>query len=156
MSLDLGDKRIGVALSDPFNTYALPLETYHRQNLKKDLEYVLKVATEKRVTTIVCGLPVNFDGSESIQTTRAQYFIDRLKEQTQIPVVTADERCTTIEAHRTLIEEDYSRAKRKQFVDALAATYILEGYLRGKNQQRAREQLVNEDNSFDEEQPCRR
>ena len=108
MSLDLGDKRIGVAVSDPFNTYALPLETYHRQNLKKDLEYVLAVAKEKRITTIVCGLPVNFDGTESVQTGRAQYFIDRLREQTTIPVVTADERCTTMEAHRTLIEEDYS------------------------------------------------
>ena len=150
MSLDLGDKRIGVAVSDPFNTYALPLETYHRQNLKKDLDYVLAVAKEKRITTIVCGLPVNFDGTESVQTGRAQYFIDRLREQTSIPVVTADERCTTMEAHRTLIEEDYSRAKRKQYVDALAATYILEGYLRGKNQQRAREELLASDNDEEE------
>ena len=65
-------------------------------------------------------------------------------------MVTADERCTTMEAHRTLIEEDYSRAKRKQYVDALAATYILEGYLRGKNQQRAREELLASDNDEEE------
>ncbi len=134
MSFDLGDKRIGIAVSDPFNTYALPVETYHRKNLKSDIEYLLALAKTKSVTTIVCGLPVNFDGSQSIQTTRAQYFIDKLRESTTIPVVTADERCTTIEAHRTLIEEDYSRQKRKQFVDALAATYILEGFLRGRNQ----------------------
>lgn len=133
MALDLGEKRIGVAVSDPFNTYALPLSTYHRKNLKTDLAYIIELAKEKRITTIVCGLPVNFDGSESLQTTRAQYFIDRLKENTDIPVVTADERCTTIEAHRTLIEEDYSRQKRKEYVDTLAATYILDGFLRGKN-----------------------
>ena len=134
MSLDLGDKRIGIAVSDPFNSYALPLHTYQRKNLKTDLQYVLDIAKQKGITAIVCGLPVNFDGSESIQTQRAQYFIDRLKEATPMPIYTADERCTTIEAHRTLIEEDYSREKRKKYVDALAATYILEGFLRGKNQ----------------------
>ena len=134
MSLDLGDKRIGIAVSDPFNSYALPLHTYQRKNLKTDLQYVLDIAKQKGITAIVCGLPVNFDGSESVQTQRAQYFIDRLKEATSMPIYTADERCTTIEAHRTLIEEDYSREKRKKYVDALAATYILEGFLRGKNQ----------------------
>ena len=134
MAFDLGDKRIGIAVSDPFNSYALPVETYHRKNLKTDIAYLLQIAKTKGITTIVCGLPLNFDGSESIQTQRAQYFIDRLRESTDLPVFTADERCTTIEAHRTLIEEDYSRQKRKQFVDALAATYILEGFLRGRNQ----------------------
>ncbi|MCQ2399003.1 MAG: Holliday junction resolvase RuvX [Clostridia bacterium] len=129
LCLDIGDKRIGVAVSDPFNTYALPLETYHRKNLKTDLAFIVALVKEKGITTVVCGLPVNFDGTESVQTSRAQYFIDRLRETVTVPVVTADERCTTIEAHRTLIEEDYSREKRKKYVDTLAATYILDGYL---------------------------
>ena len=80
------------------------------------------------------GLPLNFDGTNAKQTEYTQYFIDRLKENIPISIETADERLTTVEAHKTLIEQDYSREKRKQFVDALAATYILEGYLRKQQQ----------------------
>jgi putative Holliday junction resolvase len=136
MAFDLGEKRIGIAVSDPFNTYALPVETYHRKNLKTDIDALLKIIKEKRITAIVCGLPVNFDGTDSIQTQRAKYFIDRLKEATDIPVYTADERCTTMQAHEVLIEEDYSREKRKKYVDTLAATFILDGFLSSlKNKQ---------------------
>ncbi len=133
MALDIGEKRIGIAVSDPFNSYALPVQTYHRKNLKCDIAYIVNIVKEKRVTELVCGLPLNLDGTKSQQTDYTQYFIDRLKENLAIPVTTADERCTTVEAHRVLIEEDYSRQKRKQFVDALAATYILEGFLRNKS-----------------------
>ena len=98
LCLDIGDKRIGLAVSDPFNGYALPLQTYARKNLKTDLAFMSALAKEKSATAFVCGLPVNFDGTPSIQTERAKFFIERLKDATGIPVYAVDERCTTCEA----------------------------------------------------------
>ena len=133
MCLDIGDKRIGIAVSDPFNTYSLPVETYHRKNLKTDLEKILWYIKEKCATALVCGLPVNFDGTPSIQTQKANFFIERIKERVQIEVFTVDERCTTCEAEETLIEQGKSREERKKFVDSLAAASILQGFLNDKN-----------------------
>ena len=133
LCIDIGDKRIGVAVSDPFNTYALPVTTYHRQNLKKDLEGIEKFVKERSATAIVCGLPVNFDGTPSIQTQKASYFIDRLRERLNVSIITVDERCTTCEAEEVLIEQGKSREERKSVVDALAACNILQGFLNEKN-----------------------
>ena len=129
LSLDIGDKRIGVAVSDPFNSYALPVKTIFRKNLKTDLDEVCRIIKEKFVTKIVCGVPVNFDGTPSVQTEKAKFFIERLKEKTGLEVFEADERCTTLEAHETLIEQGFDRKERKNFVDSLAATTILESFL---------------------------
>ncbi len=133
LCLDIGDKRIGVAVSDPFNTYALPVETYNRKNLKTDLEHIAFLVKEKGISALVCGLPVNFDGTDSIQTTRAKFFIDKLSELLKIEIFSVDERCTSIEAEETLISQGKSREERKQFVDSLAATSILQGFLNDKN-----------------------
>ena len=129
VAFDIGDKRIGVAISDPFNTYALPSSTYFRKGFKEDIAALIKIALEKGATVIVCGLPVNFDGTEAVQTVRTQKFIDGLKEAAAIPVVCQDERFTTKMAHETLISEGMRREKRKNYVDALAAANILDGYL---------------------------
>lgn len=129
LSLDIGDKRIGVAVSDPFNSYALPVKTIFRKNLKTDLEEVCKIVKEKFVTSIVCGVPVNFDGTPSVQTQKAKFFIEKLKEKTGLEIIEADERCTTIDAHETLIEQGFSREERKNYVDSIAATTILDGFL---------------------------
>jgi putative Holliday junction resolvase len=129
LCLDIGDKRIGVAVSDPFNSYALPVETYHRKNLKTDLEKIVGYIKQKGATTLVCGLPVNFDGTPSIQTNKAKFFIDRLIEIVPVKVVTVDERCSTVEAEEILIEQNKSREERKSVIDSLAATTILNGYL---------------------------
>ena len=129
VALDIGDKRIGVAVSDPFNTYALPSSTYFRKGFSEDLEAVLSIAKEKGATKIICGLPVNFDGTEAVQTVKTRKFIEALKERTSIPVECCDERFTTQMAHETLISEGMRREKRKNFVDALAAANILDGYL---------------------------
>lgn len=133
LCLDIGDKRIGVAVSDPFNSYALPVETYHRKNLKTDLAKILAYVKDKGATALVCGLPVNFDGTPSIQTQRAMFFIDKLKEQASVEVFTVDERCSTVEAEEKLIEQGFSRQERKQYVDSLAATTILQGFLNDRN-----------------------
>lgn len=133
LCLDIGDKRIGVAVSDPFNTYALPVETYHRKNLRTDLAKIAEYVKVKGATDVVCGLPVNFDGTPSLQTRKAEFFIDRLKETVAAQVIAVDERCSTCEAEEVLIEQGKSRSERKQFVDALAACEILQGFLNEKN-----------------------
>lgn len=129
VAFDIGDKRIGVAISDPFNTYALPSHTYHRTGFQADISALVAIAKEKCATCIVCGLPVNFDGSEALQTEKTQRFINALKQATTIPVVCEDERFTTMMAHEVLISEGMRREKRKNYVDALAAANILDGYL---------------------------
>ncbi|MBR1867424.1 MAG: Holliday junction resolvase RuvX [Clostridia bacterium] len=137
IAFDIGDKRIGIAVSSLVGDLAMPLETYFRKNIRSDIEYLVKIAEEKGADTIVCGLPVNFDGSESVQTVKTREFIDKLAEKTNIPIVTTDERFTTLEARRLLIEADMGRDKRKQVIDKVAASYILEGYMnRSKSNER--------------------
>ena len=133
MCLDIGDKRIGVAVSDPFNSYALPVETYVRKNLRTDLEKMRFYVKDKCITAIVCGLPVNFDGTPSVQTQKALVFIEKLKETLGLEVYSVDERCSTCEAEETLISQGKSRQERKQVVDSLAAATILQGFLNDKN-----------------------
>ena len=120
-------------MSDPFNTYALPSFTYFRKGFSEDVDAVANIAAEKGATLIVCGLPVNFDGTEAVQTEKTRVFIERLKAKTAIPVVCEDERFTTQMAHETLISEGMRREKRKNYVDSLAAANILDGYLRRIN-----------------------
>lgn len=129
VAFDVGDKRIGVAVSDPFNTYALPSETYVRKGFKVDVEALVNIALQKGATKIICGMPVNFDGTESEQTIKTRRFTDALAAATDIPVICEDERFTTQMAHETLISEGMRREKRKSYVDALAAANILDGYL---------------------------
>ncbi len=129
VAFDIGDKRIGVAISDPFNSYALPSETYVRKGFLKDLQALANIVREKGATTVICGLPVNFDGSESEQTVKTRRFIEELKKVVSVPIICEDERFTTKMAHETLIEEGYSRERRKSYVDALAAANILDGFL---------------------------
>ena len=133
MCLDIGDKRIGIAVSDPFNSYSLPVETYARKNLRTDLEKVKNCVNEKCATALVCGLPVNFDGTPSVQTKKAEFFIEKLKELLGIEIFVVDERCTTCEAEDILIEQGKSREERKKFVDSLAAASILQGFLNDRN-----------------------
>ena len=129
VAFDIGDKRIGVAISDPFNTYALPSETYFRKGFKEDVAAIAKIARDKGATKIICGLPVNFDGSPALQTGKTERFIEALKEATTIEIICEDERFTTLMAHETLISEGMRREKRKNYVDALAAANILDSFL---------------------------
>lgn len=131
--MDIGDKRIGIAVSDPFNSYALPVKTYARKNLAQDLAAMRAVADEKLATAFLCGLPVNFDGTRSAQTEKAEFFIKKLEEASGLKVYVTDERCSTCAAEDVLIEQGKNRAERKQVVDALAAAEILQGFLNEKN-----------------------
>ena len=118
IAFDIGDKRVGVAYTDPLGIMALPSVTYWRKGFETDLQNLVKIAEEQNAETIVCGLPLNFDGSESEQTQKTREFIERF---------------STLQARRLLIEADMRREKRKNVIDSVAASYILEDYLR-KNQ----------------------
>ena len=144
IAFDIGNKRIGVAISDPFNEYAMPCETYFRtKNFDGDVAAVAKIAAEKGVGVIVCGMPVNFDGTESVQTEKTRRFIDALKEKTALPVVMEDERFTTMQARDTQIAGGVKRGDRKKSIDSIAAAFILEGYLAAeKKRAKAEEEKV--------------
>ncbi|MCD7729317.1 MAG: Holliday junction resolvase RuvX [Clostridia bacterium] len=129
IAFDIGDKRIGVAVSDPFNSYALPSHTYFRKGLNTDIAALVAIAKEKGATAIVCGLPLNSDGSESQQTEKTRFFIDRLEQATELPVYTADERYTSAVAHEELYASGKNSRQHKNYVDALAAASILDGFL---------------------------
>ncbi len=134
IAFDIGDKRIGIAASDPFNTFALPGETYFRtKDADADAAALAEIAKEKGAGRIVCGLPLNFDGSESLQTEKTRRFVERLRQKTQIEIVFEDERFTTMEAERVLISGGVRREDRKKTIDSIAASYILEGYLERMN-----------------------
>lgn len=144
MCLDIGDKRIGIAVSDPFCSYSLPVKTYFRKNLKTDIEEILSIIKEKAATAIVCGLPVNFDGTPSVQTEKAQFFIEKLKERTSLKVYSVDERCSTIEAEETLIYQGKTRKERKSVIDSLAAATILQGFLNDLIKQQKKENTMSD------------
>ena len=129
MGLDVGDKRLGIALSDLLMLTAQGKETYQRRELQADLDYLAQTAKENNVVKFVCGLPKNMNGTLGEQAEKTQEFADALSEHTGIPVEFFDERLTSASAHKTLLEADMSRKKRKQVVDKLAAVYILQGYM---------------------------
>ena len=130
IAFDIGDKRIGVAVSDPFNEYAIPAETYFRtRNFRVDVEAIAKIAKDRGAGVIVCGMPVNFDGTESVQTEKTRRFVEALREASELPVELEDERFTTMQAREVQIIGGVKREKRKQTIDYIAASYILEGYL---------------------------
>lgn len=126
--LDVGEKRIGVAVSDDLGWTAQGVETIHTRGAEKDRARVCELMQQYDTDVIVSGLPKNLDGSEGFQAQRVKDFIAPLREM-GYRIIFQDERMTTMSAHRTLLEADVSRAKRKQVVDKLAATYILQSFL---------------------------
>ncbi|HBU12543.1 MAG TPA: Holliday junction resolvase RuvX [Clostridiales bacterium] len=129
IGLDIGDKRIGIALSDLLMLTAQGMETYQRSEEGKDIQYLAAYMKSHDVGRIVCGLPKNMNGSIGEQAEKVQVFAEQLKEHTGLPLLYWDERLTTKSAHQTLLEADMSRKKRKAVVDKIAAVYILQGYM---------------------------
>jgi len=129
LGLDLGDKTIGLALSDVERRLASPLDTIRRVKFSADAAALLARAKEFEICALVVGLPLNMDGSHGprVQTTRA--FMRNLSKLTPLPHVYWDERLSTAAVTRELIAQDVSRAKRAQVVDRMAAAYILQGAL---------------------------
>ena len=129
LGLDIGDRRIGVALSDSLRIMAGALTVVERVTDDAALKQIIDLARENEVERIVVGMPRSLDGSLGKQAQAVQAFVDLLKERTDIPVVTWDERLSTVAAERTMLETGMKRDKRKKHRDSLAAAIILQGYL---------------------------
>ena len=129
MGLDIGDKTIGVAVSDIMGITAQGVKTIRRESKKKDIEELKNIIKERQVNKIVSGLPKNMNGTIGESGERVIALAEVIKEKTGLPIEMWDERLTTVAAHRAMLEADLSRNKRKKIVDKIAATYILQGYL---------------------------
>lgn len=129
MGIDYGDARTGVALSDLLCSLVGSTTVVPSRNREKAVVDIVRIAKENQVGTIVVGLPRNMDGSEGPRAELCREFAQILGEATGLPIVMWDERRTTVEAHNILSQHNYHGQKRKNTVDAVAASLILEGYL---------------------------
>jgi putative Holliday junction resolvase len=129
MALDVGSKRIGVAVADPTGTFALPVTVIERTNLKADLQRIVDLAREYNADEMVVGDPVTLAGERGLAAEKIDRFVEQLERVYAGAVYRMDERLTTAQATKALIGADVSRSKRKTVVDKLAAALILETYL---------------------------
>lgn len=129
MGLDLGEKTIGIAVSDPRRSVATPVETLRRRKFGLDAAGLLAVADARGVVGVVLGLPLNMDGSEGPRCQSTRAFARNLSGLTDLPIGFWDERLSTVAAERALLEADTSRRRRAQVIDHVAAGYILQGFL---------------------------
>ena len=129
MALDYGEVRIGIAFSDLLNIIANGYETYTRRGEEDDIKYLCSLAKEREVDTIVLGLPVNMNGSEGERAQATRAFGQKLADASGLTIKYFDERLTSASAERLLIEADMRREKRKQVIDKVSATIILQNYL---------------------------
>lgn len=149
LGLDIGDRRIGIAAADALGLTAQGLPTLERKSLAYDLDYLEKIIQQRQVHTLVVGMPRNMDGSFGPQSEKVKAFIQSLMDHHKkhgaatsetlqnaeapnnppLSVIYWDERLTTVAAHRSMLEGDLSRRKRKESVDRISAVLILQGYL---------------------------
>lgn len=131
VALDVGDVRIGVAVSDMLGITANPRETYVRKkdDINTDIAYFCEYAKKEDADAFVLGLPKNMDGTEGDRAAVTRQFGDMLEQASGLDVLYQDERLTTVSAERMLIDADVRRDKRKKVIDKVAATIILQSYL---------------------------
>lgn len=131
MALDVGEKTVGIAVSDELGICASPRETLRRDGT--ELDRLQKLVTSEEIGEIVVGLPISLNGTLGPMAQKVMEFVGQLRERVTIPVETWDERLTTAEAEKMLIATDTRRAKRRQVIDQIAASLILQNYLRRKD-----------------------
>ncbi|MDD5424302.1 MAG: Holliday junction resolvase RuvX [Candidatus Omnitrophica bacterium] len=129
LGLDFGEKRIGVAVSDPLGIIAQGVTVIERKNIEEDLKAINAIISEYGAESIVVGMPINMDGTKGKSADKVAEFVELLKASAGIPVATYDERLSTKESEKFLISSDVSRRKRKNVIDKVAAQLILESYL---------------------------
>jgi putative Holliday junction resolvase len=132
VGLDLGTKTIGIAVSDELGLTAQGLKTLERRSLKKDLADLVALAAELGADRFVLGLPLNMDGSEGPRAQATRKFGAALEAESHLPIHYQDERLTTVAAERALLEADLSRKKRREVIDQVAATLILQAWLEAR------------------------
>ncbi|WP_276885464.1 Holliday junction resolvase RuvX [Anaerococcus lactolyticus] len=133
MGLDVGDKTIGVALSDPLFITAQPYETIKRTKAKFDIDRIEKIFIENDISLIVVGLPKNMNNTMGPQSMRIISFVDLIKKRIDTEIVYQDERLTTIQSESVLIDMSVRRENRKAHIDKIAASFILQTYLDRRN-----------------------
>ena len=129
LGLDVGEKRIGIAVSDALRCTAQGLTVLHRSGADDDIGAIQEIIDASQVSEVVVGFPKNMDGSVGEGAQKVLSFVRNLEESISIPVILWDERLTTAEATRMLLQADVTRSKRKKVVDKIAAVLILQGYL---------------------------
>ena len=129
LALDVGDRRIGVAVTDPLGLTAQPLEVWERRTLEDDLHHFSTLAGELRVTAIVVGHPLTLAGAKSAQTAKVEAFAQALERQCGCPLALWDERLTSVAGERTLLEGNVSRATRRVATNQVAAILLLQHYV---------------------------
>lgn len=129
LGLDVGERRIGLALSDPLGITAQGIDTLTRTALKKDIAKILQLVDDYDVKALVVGLPKNMNNTLGFKAKEVQDFITALTAGRDLPIHWIDERLTTVQATNVLLEADVSRKKRKKSVDKLAAVFILQTFL---------------------------
>ena len=130
--MDVGSRRIGLAVSDPLAITAQGLDTIHRQNKRRDLAQLERVIREHDVAEIVMGLPLRMSGAEGIQAEKMQAFAEEIRRRFKVPVHLWDERLTSAQANRLLRETDMSIRRRGAVVDQMAAVLILQSWMDAK------------------------
>lgn len=129
MALDVGEVTLGVAMSDELGITAQPITTLDRRGLKHDLRAISDLVSKHEVSTIVIGLPLRLSGAVGTSATAALEFAERVRTRVNLPVITWDERYSTMQAERVLLEGDVSRRKRRSVINQVAAAIILQSYL---------------------------
>jgi len=129
LGIDYGKKRIGLALSDPTGTICSPLDTLENKSMEKAARQIAQLAKEKQVDEFVLGLPLNMDGSEGPSAQAAKHLGKLLNKLSNLTVHMWDERLSTVEAERAMLEADMSRKKRARRIDKVAACMILKSFL---------------------------
>ncbi|MCL4544983.1 MAG: Holliday junction resolvase RuvX [Chloroflexi bacterium] len=153
LALDVGQRRIGLALSDPSHTIASPLGFLTRSNTETDAEELRRLMTEHGVEQIIVGLPLRLSGERGVQAILTERWVASVEQLLQLSMQRVDERLTTIEAHRSLEALGLSERQRRTRVDAAAAALLLQTYLDGRASQKRRSSLDNNGHphSFDKE-----
>lgn len=129
VALDVGDARIGVAVSDPTGMIVTPVETVHRKNMKVDVERIADIVRREEAAALVIGLPKNMDGSEGEQAAKVRSFANKLMRETGLPVHFEDERLSTFEATERLVARGVKTGTNRDLVDMEAAAIILQSFL---------------------------
>jgi len=131
MALDVGEKTVGIAVTDELGITASPRETLRRDGTEMDR--LVRLVKDEEIGEVVVGLPISLNGTLGPSAQKVLQFVDELRGRLEVPVETWDERLTTAEAEKMLIAADTRRSKRRQVIDQIAATLILQGYLRRKS-----------------------
>lgn len=129
MGLDVGDKTIGIAVSDPLGFTSQGITTIRRKGIKSDIIELKELIEEYDVKKLVIGLPKNMNNTLGPQGEKVLKFVEKIKEKIDLEIIFQDERLSTVSAEKMLISSDVRRDKRKQVIDKVAATYILQTYL---------------------------